>query len=155
MPPSFTSLVFSLLDFSSACSVDITFLDKCSNSPGGSSFTGLRPNCLFALDEVAPILHMYCPFVAEEDIRAFLWWYCSSVSEGEKLSHCFGIWSGKLRVYGAAADGPFCSPDRSLVPRLLHFGHLSQESLEQVVRFKFWSLPHDAATPHYSYWWRK
>lgn len=45
----------------------------------------LQLHPLYAKDEMALILHLYSPFVPEDDIRAFLGRYCASVCAGEKL----------------------------------------------------------------------
>ncbi|KAK3567289.1 hypothetical protein QTP86_016304, partial [Hemibagrus guttatus] len=100
------SKIFCLQDFTSAGFLDVTFsafsdcssfFDQCSRLPEEESLRGLRLVPLFAMDEVPVTVHLYNPFVADEDIRAFLGRYCSSVAAGERIRGRFGIWNGKRR----------------------------------------------------------
>lgn len=103
IPPS---RVLCLQDFAGTGFLDITFaafsdcsafFDQCSRQSEEEVILGLRLVPLFAMDEVPLIVHMYNPFVTDEDIRAFLSRYCSSVSAGEKIRGRFGVWNGKRR----------------------------------------------------------
>ncbi|KAK3566663.1 hypothetical protein QTP86_002377 [Hemibagrus guttatus] len=100
------SKIFCLQDFTSAGFLDVTFsafsdcsffFDQCSRLPEEESLRGLRLVPLFAMDEVPVTVHLYNPFVADEDIRAFLGRYCSSVAAGERIRGRFDIWNGKRR----------------------------------------------------------
>ncbi|KAK3566659.1 hypothetical protein QTP86_002022 [Hemibagrus guttatus] len=92
----FTAVGFLDVTFSafSDCSA---FFGKCSCRPEEEVLRGLRFVPLFAMDEVPVTVHIYNPYVADEDIRAFLGRYCASVSAGEKIKGRFGIWNGKRR----------------------------------------------------------
>ncbi|KAK3515977.1 hypothetical protein QTP86_004269 [Hemibagrus guttatus] len=100
------SKLFCLQDFTATGFMDVTFtafadcsafFDLCSRSPGEEVLRGLRLVPLFAMDEVPITVHLYNPFVADEDIRIFLQRFCSSVSSGERVRGRFGIWNGKRR----------------------------------------------------------
>lgn len=93
-------------DFVTAGFVDFTFtafsdcasfFDQCTQKSEDEALRGLCVVPLFAVKEVPIVVHLYNPFVADEDIRVFLAWYCITVSEGEKVRGWFGIWNGKHR----------------------------------------------------------
>ncbi|KAK3545197.1 hypothetical protein QTP70_001834 [Hemibagrus guttatus] len=100
------SKLFCLQDFNADGFLDVTFtafadcstfFDLCSRSPGEEVLRGLRLVPLFVMDEVPITVHLYNPFVTDEDIRIFLGQFCSSVSSGERVRGRFGIWNGKRR----------------------------------------------------------
>ncbi|KAK3566631.1 hypothetical protein QTP86_001690 [Hemibagrus guttatus] len=118
------SKIFCLQDFTSAGFLDVTFsafsdcssfFDQCSRLPEEESLRGLRLVPLFAMDEVPVTVHLYNPFVADEDIRAFLGRYCSSVAAGERIRGRFGIWNGKRRFLARLKVDP-SSPGGLLHP---------------------------------------
>lgn len=93
-------------DFVTAGFVDFTFtafsdcasfFDQCTQKSEDEALRGLCVVPLFAVEGVPIVVHLYNPFVADEDIRVFLAWYCITVSEGEKIRGRFGIWNGKHR----------------------------------------------------------
>ncbi|KAK3545127.1 hypothetical protein QTP70_001239 [Hemibagrus guttatus] len=93
----FTAVGFLDVTFSafSDCSA---FFGKCSRRPEEEVLRGLCFVPLFAMDEVPVTVHIYNPYIADEDIRAFLGRYCASVSAGGKKNKGrFGIWNGKRR----------------------------------------------------------
>ncbi|KAK3545149.1 hypothetical protein QTP70_001571 [Hemibagrus guttatus] len=100
------SKLFCLQDFTATGFMDViftafadcsAFFDLCSRSPGEEVLRGLRLVPLFAIDKVPIMVHLYNPFVADEDIRIFLQRFCSSVSSGERVRGRFRIWNGKRR----------------------------------------------------------
>ncbi|KAK3545367.1 hypothetical protein QTP70_005979 [Hemibagrus guttatus] len=118
------SKIFCLQDFTSAGFLDVTFsafsdcssfFDQCSRLPEEESLWGLRLVPLFAMDEVPVTVHLYNPFVADEDIRAFLGRYCSAVAAGERIRGRFGIWNGKRRFLARLKVDP-SSPGGLLHP---------------------------------------
>lgn len=73
--------VFCLHDFARAGFIDVTFsslrgcadfFGKCRSSPGDPGLKQIKINPLFNLDEVPLIIHVYKPFLGEEDIWTFL-----------------------------------------------------------------------------------
>lgn len=101
------SKIFYLQCFMASGFLDVAFhtfsdclacFDQCSRHPAEDVLRGLRLVPLFAMDEVLLTVHLYNPFVADEDIKAFLGRYCSSVSAGEKIRGQFGVWNRKRRL---------------------------------------------------------
>ncbi|MCI4389169.1 hypothetical protein PGIGA_G00094800 [Pangasianodon gigas] len=90
----------SACDFSSSDFLAITFaffkdcsafFDQCSWQAEVEVFCGLCLVPLFDMDKVPVTVHLYNPFVAEEDFEAFLGRYCSLVSAEERMLGRFGI----------------------------------------------------------------
>ncbi|KAK3545298.1 hypothetical protein QTP70_003372 [Hemibagrus guttatus] len=101
----FTAVGFLDVTFSpfSDCSA---FFGKCSRRPEEEVLRGLRFVPLFAMDEVPVTVHIYNPYVADEDIRAFLGGYCASVSAGEKNQEALWHLEREAAVPREAEDGP-------------------------------------------------
>lgn len=98
--------IFCLQDFPSAGFVDLTFVSPlkcstffeiCSSNRDHPAIQFLRIIPLFRQVKVPLVVHMYNPWVAEQDVKTFLSRYCSYVSEGEALRDKYGIWSGKRK----------------------------------------------------------
>lgn len=113
-----------LQDFSGAGFVDITFYlrsvcagfyDHCCASVDLPDFLGLIPVPLFADEELPLTIHVYNPWVPDEEIVTFLLRYCSFVSAGVRVLDNFGIWCGRRRFrvrFKETSEG-FCHPPGS------------------------------------------
>uniref|UniRef100_A0A8C4TGD6 CCHC-type domain-containing protein n=1 Tax=Erpetoichthys calabaricus TaxID=27687 RepID=A0A8C4TGD6_ERPCA len=51
--------------------------------------------CLWRKETKVVTVHVFNPFVEEEDIVTFLSYYCESVSSLRWIRDCYGIWTGK------------------------------------------------------------
>lgn len=93
--------VVSVQDFVGRGFIDVTFptqmaaLGVIEKIKAAKDVEALRQLRYVANLEMVVIVHMFNPFVPEEDIMAFLNRYCLVVSRGKKLVDEDGFWTGK------------------------------------------------------------
>lgn len=60
-------------------------------------FFGIKMEMLYTREVRALTVHMFNPFVQENEIRTFLLRYCDQVQNGEKIKNEYDIWNGKRK----------------------------------------------------------
>ncbi|CAH2327940.1 hypothetical protein XELAEV_18042324mg [Pelobates cultripes] len=68
--------------------------------------TVIQREILKEQDQVPLVIHMYNPFVTDEEIMVFLQRYCSVVAKPVKLVNMFGVYNGKRKVFVTLRPDP-------------------------------------------------
>lgn len=98
--------VYCLQDVPSRGLFDLTFVSESDCFNFYNRFFQLKSNALlngvtvwllYSRPLRPLVVHIYNPFVEEDDVLCFLARYCSDIREGTKVRNKFGFWTGKRR----------------------------------------------------------